>query len=132
MDVCHFMVSEGRSGLVVDFKPRVELEPIQQLGGRREKGEEGGERRGKGERERRRGRRERREKREGERREKRETREKGEERREKREGREDEGERRGKGERMGGIIHASQRAANGIHTCLNKCPSGSRPTRLDR
>ena len=106
------MVSEGRSGLVVDFKPRVELEPIQQLGGRREKGEEGGREKGE----------------EGGR----EKGEEGEERREKREGREEGGERRGKGERMGGIIHASQRAANGIHTCLNKCPSGSRPTRLDR
>ena len=50
MDVCHFMVGEGRPGLVVDFKPRVELEPIQQLGGRGERREkrEGREEGGKG------------------------------------------------------------------------------------
>lgn len=49
MDVCHFMVCEGRPGLVVDFKPGVELEPIQQLGGRGERRErEGREEGGKG------------------------------------------------------------------------------------
>ena len=43
------MVCEGRPGLVVDFKPGVELEPIQQLGGRGERRErEGREEGGKG------------------------------------------------------------------------------------